>query len=74
MKETMSFLTLSEVANILQIGPEAVRRAAYRKELRGTQPGGKFWLFTEADVHAYIDRGYNLPAPEIEQELQNDAN
>ncbi len=61
----MNLLNLSEVAEMLRIGPEAVRRLAKGKNgekprLRGTRPG-KEWLFDPEDVMDYIKRGYNLP-------------
>jgi excisionase family DNA binding protein len=61
----MHFLTLEEVADILRVQPEAVRRAAKCKKLRGTKPG-KEWLFAPADIITYVDRGYNRPEPSDE--------
>lgn len=65
---TMNFLNLSEVAEILRVSPEAVRRQAKKGRLRGTKPG-KSWRFAPADVNEYVERGYNLPATE---EVTND--
>lgn len=56
----MNLLNLLEVAKILRVTPEAVRRAAKLKKLRGTKPG-KEWRFTPADVQAYVDKGFNRP-------------
>jgi len=65
----MSFLTLDEVADILRVKREAVRRHAKTGVLPATRPG-KSWLFNPADVQAYIERGYNRTATETKQEAQ----
>ena len=65
----MNLLNLEEVAEILRVKPEAVRRAAKHNKLRGTKPG-KEWRFNPTDVQSYIDKGYNLPATKTEQEAQ----
>jgi excisionase family DNA binding protein len=61
----MRFLTLFEVADILRVKPEAVRRRAKTGTLPATKPG-KSWLFDPADVLAYVEQGANQPEPSKE--------
>ena len=56
----MRFLTLHEVADILRVKPEAVRRRAKTGALPATKPG-KSWLFDPADVRTYVEQGLNQP-------------
>lgn len=54
-------MTAREVAKRLRVTPWAVTEACRRGNLRATRPG-KFWLISEEDFQAYLERHRNQPA------------
>lgn len=53
-----TFLTIEEVAKILQIGERSVYRFIKAKELKATKIGG--WRITEKDLQDFIKSKTNL--------------
>lgn len=51
----MEFYTIPEVAKILHVAPEAVRRQIRRGKLRGRKPG-KHWLVKKEDLSIFINK------------------
>jgi excisionase family DNA binding protein len=48
-------LTTEQVATLLQVSPEHVRRLARTGRLRGARLGTAGWRFSEEQVKAYLD-------------------
>ncbi|ACQ79516.1 DNA binding domain protein, excisionase family [Beutenbergia cavernae DSM 12333] len=55
------FLTLADVAEILNVNAPQVRALLRSGELRGIQVGGKgMWRVEDVELEAYIQRMYEL--------------
>ena len=50
----MGLMSVSEVAQKLEISEQWVRKLIKRKELKGTRVGSKLWVIDEADLDEYI--------------------
>lgn len=48
-------LTVEQVATLLQIHPESVRKLARAGRLRGSKLGTSGWRFTEDQIQAYLE-------------------
>ena len=64
----LRFLTLNEVAEILNLTMSATRSLVASGELRAIQVGGKkAWRIEEKDLNAYIEEQYAATAARIAQ-------
>ena len=50
----MGLMSVSEVAQKLEISEQWVRKLIKRNELKGTRVGSKLWVIDEADLNEYI--------------------
>jgi excisionase family DNA binding protein len=50
----MELFTIEEVAEIMDVHPESVRRWIRRGELRGFKPGGKLLKVRRTDLEEFI--------------------
>lgn len=50
------FLTPEEVANVLRVSPDAIRRLLRRRELPGIRVG-RAWRVEEGELHRWLERG-----------------
>lgn len=60
-------LTTTDVARILHLNVQTVRRLAAAHRLPGSKGAGG-WRFTTADVEAYLDRCRPLPHPSNDED------
>ena len=53
------YFTIKDVVRMTQQSVKTIRNAIKAGKLKGSQPGGRNgkWLFTKADIDAYIDGG-----------------
>lgn len=58
MPTPTTYLTATEVAEVLRITPYAVSELCRSKALAASKPG-KSWLITQADLDAYVAAGRN---------------
>jgi excisionase family DNA binding protein len=55
------FLTPEEVAQMLRVSPEAIRRLLRRREMPGIRVG-RAWRVEEAELHRWVQRARLRPA------------
>jgi excisionase family DNA binding protein len=58
MKRKKEFLTIEDVAKLLQIGERSVYRFIESKELKATKIGG--WRITKEDLQDFIKKRSNI--------------
>ena len=69
----MNLLTVPEVAEMLRVNGDTVRRLARQGQLRGTKPASR-WRFTAEDVAAYVDStATTAPAPVVRRRRRRAA-